>query len=102
MKKTYYIVHDYEAAKRSIDGQMYPFDEDKEEHEYSCFPATLLHRNLNEKISMTSQPADGKKGLIVTLSSSLTEEDMIAALDHVLVCQNKDIKGLCLVATRLD
>ena len=101
MKMIYHVFQNYEAATRSIDGLMHPFNEEREEHEYSCFPSTLAHRMQAADVSMSSRPADGKRGVLVTLISILPQEDMIAALEHVLVQQNQDINGLCLVAQRV-
>lgn len=101
MKMVYHVFHDYEAAARAIAGLIYLFDEDREEHEYSCFPSTLAHRMPAVDVSMSSRRAEDKRGLLVTLISGLPQEEMVAALQHVLVQQNKDIKGLCLVAHRV-
>lgn len=101
MKMVYHVFHDYEVATRSVDGLMHPFDEEREEHEYSCFPSTLVHRKPDVEVSMSSYRTEGKRGLLVTLISILPQEVMSAALEDVLVRQNKDIKGLCLVAQRI-
>lgn len=101
MKMVYHVFHDYEAPKQSIDGLMYLFDAEREEHEYSCFPATLIHRNPSADVSMSAERAQGQRGLQVILNSPLPEDVMIAALADVLVRQNRAIKGLCLVANRI-
>nr|WP_315222206.1 hypothetical protein [uncultured Duganella sp.] len=101
MKMVYHVFHDYEAAKQSIDALMYSFDAEREEHEYSCFPDTLVYRNRSADVSMSAERAKGERGLHVTVDSPLAEDVMIAALADVLVRQNRDIKGLCLVANRI-
>ena len=96
----YHVYHDYQAAKMTVEGQIHPFNEVKEQHEYSCFPGTLGVRLLNPGISASVNPAVGRKGVIVTFISDLSRDEIEKSLADVLVRQNQNIKGLCLVATR--
>jgi len=101
MRMTYHVYHDYDAAKQSIEGLMHTFDDDREEHEYHCFPMTLRHNAPNVDVSMSCRQAKDRKGVVVTLISKLADDVIIDALSQVLIKQNTDIPGLCLVAKRI-
>lgn len=99
MQYEYHVFHDYDAVKKTAVGQMYPFTEIKEQHEYSCFPGTLGHLLIGPGISASVNPAIGRRGVVVTFISDLLRDEIEKSLHQVLVKQNQHIRGLCLVAT---
>lgn len=101
MRMTYHVYHDYDAAKQSIEGLMHTFDDEREEHEYRCFPMTLRHRAPNVDVSMSCRQAEDRKGVVVSLISTLPDEVIIDTLSQVLIKQNAEIPGLCLAAKRM-
>jgi len=102
MRLEFQVYHDYDAAAQSISGLIHQFDAEREEHEYHCFPTTLRLYAPSVDISMSCRRSEGRKGLVVTLISTLPQEDIVSALERVLVRQNTAIPGLCLVATRIS
>ena len=90
-----------EEGKSEVERFLVPFTEEKERHEYQCFPSALALKFSHPGIQASSAPASNAKGVVMTLLTDLPEHQVFALLETFLIQQNNAIPGLCLVCEKL-
>lgn len=102
MDYKYRVYHDYGAAKINIVGLMNPFNADQEMFEYTHFNETLVHIYSEPFIEASCEKSRNGAGIVVTLRTELPEHEAEASLSRLLIKQNNNIPGLCLVGLKLE
>lgn len=97
-----YRVHHSEESKSIIDRHFHPLTEEKELCEYEQFQTALHLHYTGTSVQASSVSAGPKEtGVVVTLITDLTENEVDSSLEGLVIKRNKTIPGLCLVITRL-
>lgn len=97
-----YRVYHSEEGKSRVEQAMYPLSAEAQLREYQLLPAYLAHHFHGRGIAAECvSPQEPPPGVLVSLETELSQEEVDAGLAKCLVALNHQIKGLCLVVDRL-
>ena len=97
-----YRVYHSEVGKSRVEQTMCPLSLEAQLGEYQLLPAYLAHRFRDSGIAAEYLcPQNALPGVLVSLETELSQEEVDAFLAKCLVPLNHEIAGLCLVADRV-